>query len=144
MKPSLSLVCLLFQFIVYSQIIPKNADAITVKDVTFDQVVNSLLDSGYVMEKIDKDFHTLTTDYRKLCKDCLPEITFNVRVKDSVATISGKWRSTGNIFGPSSNKDAAYVFAIKNEKMKVPRMAFQAMKTFALSLNGGVTYLISK
>jgi hypothetical protein len=147
MKQSLIFVCLLIHLSAYSQDIPKNADIIIVHSVTFDKVVNSLLDSGYIIEKMDKDFQTLKTEYRKLCKDCIPEIIFNVRVKDSIATITGKWRSTGNFIGGlSSNKDAdnALIFDIKNEKTKVPRMAFQAMKTFALSLNGNVMYLISK
>lgn len=147
MRLLITFTIILLRLSVYSQDVPKNADVITVNGITFEKVVNSLLDSGFVIEKMDKEFHTVKTEYRKLCKDCIPEILFNVRVKDSTAIITGKWRSTGNIFGGLESKkdlDNAYVFDIKNEKMKVPRLAFQAMKTFAVSLNGEISYQISK
>lgn len=131
----------------FSQDIPKNANVIVVKGVTFEKVVNSLLDSGFVIEKIDKEYQTLKTEYKKLCKDCIPEIQFYVRVKDSVLTITGKWRSDLNIFGgfdTNKSKDEALIFEIKNEKNKVPRESFKAMNKFAISLKGEIQYLVEK
>jgi len=147
MRQLLIFISILLQLSTYSQNIPKNADIIIVKGVIFDKVVNLLLDSGFAVEKMDKDFHTVETEYRKLCKDCIPEISFNIRVKDSIVTITGKWRSTGNILATAESKkdlENAFVFDIKNEKAKVPRMAFDAMKKFARSLNGEISFQVSK
>ena len=132
---------------ILAQDIPKNATTIIVKGVAFNNIVNCLLDSGFVVDKMDKEYQTLKTEYKKLCKDCIPEILFNVRVKDSIATITGNWRSTVNLFGfaeSQNDKDIALVFEIKNEKSKVPKEVFKAMNKFALALKGEVQYLVIK
>lgn len=147
MKFIITVALVLFMNTIVAQEIPKNTTTIIVKGVAFDKVVNCLLDSGFVIDKIDKEYQTLKTEYRKLCKDCIPEILFNVRVKDSVVTISGKWRSDLNLFGAAetqTGKENAYVFEIKNEKNKVPKEAFKAMNKFALALKGEVQYIVDK
>lgn len=137
----LIIVSLLLPVLSFSQDIPKNANTITVKGVGFDNAVNILLDSGYKIDKIDKEYYTIQTEYKKLCTDCLPEMLISLRIKDSTATITGKWRSTGNFLFPlSTNKDTQYIFEIKNEKPKVPRLCFQKMNNFALSLHGEIAY----
>jgi hypothetical protein len=121
----------------------KNDNTIIVKGVSFEQVVNALLDSGYHIEKMDKEYRTIKTEYRELCDNCLPQLYFDIRVKDSTATISGKWRSNLNgIFGLKTERDnnSAYIFPIKNEKDKVPKKCFNKMNDFAKSLNGQITY----
>lgn len=140
------LYCLLFTPIFsFSQDIPKLANTIIVKGVSFDKVVNTLLDSGYKADKIDKDFQTVKTEWRALCPTCAPEICINVRVKDSMATVTGQWRSSAGILlfakRSQSQNEHALVFPVQNEKSKVPRKAFEVMDIYAKALNGEITYL---
>ena len=146
MKFFLILISLFGSLSIFAQDIPKNANVIIVKGTTFDKVVNSLLDSSFVIDKMDKEYQTLKTEYKKLRKGFVPEIMLNVRIKDSTATITGKWRSDLNIFGLNSQKEqeSAMIFEIKNEKSKVPSESFKAMNKFALSLKGQIQYIVEK
>jgi hypothetical protein len=119
----------------------KNDNVIIAQKVFLKQVVDTLLDHGYLIDRIDSNYNTLKTDYKKLCSDCVPEIMFNVRIKDSTAYISGKWRSNGGLFGNvlSGNNDYIY-FDIMNEKSKVPKHCFLEMDKIAKLLSSNVTY----
>jgi len=136
----LFLLIMLSPLFVHSQDIPKNANTIIIKGVSFEQVVNNLLDSGFKIDKIDKEYHTVKTEYRKVCTDCVPELYLDVRVKDSIATITGKWKSTANLFFPATTNENAYIFEIKNERDKVPKRCFAIMNNFAKALNSQISY----
>src|SRR5665647_306091 len=106
----------------------KNDNTIIAKGVTFKQVVNTLLDADYRIDKIDSNYYTIKTEYKKLCTECLPEIMFDIRVKDSAATIRGKWRSSGGIIAIGlTREDKFFYFNIMNEKGKVPKICFNEM-----------------
>lgn len=131
----------------YSQdIIPKKANTIIVKDVSFNEIVNRLLDSGFIINLMDKEYQFVKTEYKKVCLDCVPSVMYNIRIKDSAAIIKGTWQSSGNFLqiGMGSNNETLYVFPIQNEKLKVPKTCFSMMNNFALSFNKPVQYLIEK
>ncbi|HEY0750045.1 MAG TPA: hypothetical protein VGD26_02750, partial [Chitinophagaceae bacterium] len=44
--------------------IPKNANAIEVKGVSFRQVADGLLDAGYTLERTDSSFQTIKTEFK--------------------------------------------------------------------------------
>lgn len=83
------IVCLVSATKVFSQEIAPNANTIIIKGVTFKQVCMSLLDSGFVIDKKDSDFETVSTKPKEFPKLWNAEYLINVRVKDSVAYISG-------------------------------------------------------
>lgn len=64
---------------------PKGSKKIIITGVSFNQVVNAILDSGFQIKDIDKDFLTMTTkpfgDWNQI---------LYLRVKDSVATLTGE------------------------------------------------------
>lgn len=111
----------------------KGDNTILVKGVTFEQVVNKLLDQGYRIDKIDKDYKTVKTEYSEprsgyTYKECL-----DIRVKDSVATITGKASNLG--------------LEINIEYQKwggLYKLSFEDMNQFAKSLNGQIAYLKNK
>lgn len=116
----------------------KNDNTITAIGVGFKQVVNALLDAGFQIQKLDTTYSTIRTEYKKLCSNCEPDYLLDIRVKDSAATITGKWKNTlmASVFLAGSDP----VFDIKNERSAVPRKCFEAMNKFALTLSQNVTY----
>src|SRR5664279_2222581 len=103
-----------------AQEIPKGANTLGIHGTTYSQVMNTLLDSGFKIDKSDKEFGTIKTEYRKLGPNKIPSIYFDVRIKDSVATFSGGWRSNGDWLGISNtSKENYYLFPIQNIKGKV-------------------------
>lgn len=132
----------------YDPLIPKNANRIVVKGVSFDEVVAGLLDAGYSLDKVNKDYQTVKTEYRNMCEKCVPQMYYEVRVKDSIAIIRGKWRSNGDIlFGIKSKKDEdnAYQFDIKyNLNAAVPKETWRRMNNFAHRFNKPVSYELAK
>jgi hypothetical protein len=130
----------------YAQEIPKKASIIVVKGAAFDKAVTYLADSsGFEMKRIDKENQSLRTKFKKICKDCSTEVSFTVRVLDSVATISGKWRyNNGGRLSELKNSidDEEFVYDIKNEKGKFAKEAFSAMNEFALALKGEILYKV--
>lgn len=120
-------------------IAPKGANTIIVKGVSFNRVVGILLDSGYRFEKIDKDFQTVKTEYANVCPNCVPQVSYDILVKDSVLTLSGVWRSDGGILGEvlGGNKRGDYMyFNIQNIKGKVDQILFKALLNLAESFGG--------
>jgi hypothetical protein len=129
----LLLIFILLPFISTAQ--QKNANAMQVRGVTYSQVMTLLLDNNYTVEKSDKEFGTIKTDWKKMCENCAPELQFNIRIKDSTAIIKGQWR-TKDVFSGD-----ILLFDIKNERSKVPQMAFSLMNNIATAL-GEVVYLV--
>lgn len=72
-------------------------NVILVKNVSFTQLCNSLLDSGYVISKKDVDLQTLSTEMRKYKKSFNAGYVVHARVKD------GDLQLRVNFFGPLRN-----------------------------------------
>lgn len=106
----------------------KGDNTILVKGVTFDQVVNTLLDQGFKIDKIDKDFKTVRTEFKEPNPKYSYKVSYDIRVKDDVAIITGE-TITSNM-----------KFEIKNGKSGLDKLAFESMSNFAKSLNGGMSY----
>lgn len=64
------------------------AKTITVHNVSFTKVCNSLLDSGYLLERKDNDLQTVSTQARAYPKRFSATYVINVRVIDSVANFT--------------------------------------------------------
>lgn len=110
----------------FSQV--KGDNAVIISGVNFDQVVNTFLDKGFKIDKIDKDYKTLKTEYLNYRPDYNYYIYFDVRVKDSTATITGKV------------KNFDLELDIQNYKHGIYKYSFEDMKGIATSLNGQVKY----
>ena len=137
------LLLLLLPACAVSQDIPKNTNVIKVSGTSFGKVMNTLLDSNYVIEKSDKEYQTITTGWKDVCKDCIPQIQLYIRIKDSTATVTGKWRSVGDIFGMASKRqeENATLFEIENVKAKVPRICFSRMQRMAKAFGRELVYI---
>jgi len=83
----------------YCQNAPKNAKTIVIKNVSFLQVCNALLDSGYTIEKKDNDLQTAKTELREYDKYWNAYYSINIRVKDSIVYISGLLTGPGKTGG---------------------------------------------
>lgn len=108
---------------------PKGANVIKITGVAFREVAQRLVDSGFFFQKIDSNYQILRTEFKEVNRY---NVSYEVRVKDSVATITGLWES-GNI-----------TFDIKNVKFSVYRDTFADLNKFALSFNKPVEYVIKK
>ncbi len=127
------------------QKIPKKSNAIEIEGLTFKEVANALLDAGYNFDKIDSNFQTIKTEF-KVGKDVNKwmKIRLYVRVKDSIAIISGEWYNTMFV----GNKFLGQEKTIENSTSKIeytfgnPKNCFLEMDEFAKSFNKNSTYLI--
>ena len=84
----------LFPILLFAQNIPKGTNAIIVKGVIFENVINNILDQGFQIDEIDKDFHTAKTKFKKTNNKEYPytlQLSFYIRVKDSSAIIIGEY-----------------------------------------------------
>lgn len=79
----------LLTFCASSQTITQNANLIKVKGVSYIQVCNLLLDSGYVIEKKDNELQTIKTEIKEYKKSFNGAYYLQIRIKDSVAYIRG-------------------------------------------------------
>lgn len=119
--------------------IPKNAKVISVKGVGYEEVVHRLLDSGYVIEKRYNDLQTAKTEPRQYPKYWNAKYVLSVRVKDSIAYLSGTIVA-GELFqnDPISNH-------VNRKGETLPKSIygypFLLMNKFALSFNKPVEYL---
>ena len=71
----------------YSQDIPKNAETIVIKGVSFLDMCNRLLDSGYVIATKDNDLQTVTTVKKEYPRYWNGTYYITIRVKDSAAML---------------------------------------------------------
>lgn len=129
----------------FSQAQPKKTNTITVTGVTFNETVNKLLDAGFIIEKSDSTFKTIKTEYKTGAgSNKWMKLSLNIRVKDSIAYITGKWYNTLmlNAFDKFTTID--------NEAMAIantygnPKACFKEMDVFALSFKKPVEYSIVK
>lgn len=127
--------------------IPKNANAIEVKGVSFKEVVNRLLDSNFSIAKIDSNFQTVETAPRYVYKNSYPlKLIIKARVKDSIATIQGVYGNDNKDDfkdGSFSRMMAGVDNAIGNYPIwqhKKKPTPFTVMNNLALSFNKPVAY----
>ncbi|MBK7289187.1 MAG: hypothetical protein IPI78_02440 [Chitinophagaceae bacterium] len=145
---SILIVILLSPLICFSQgNIEKGVNTIHVADVSFNQVVDRLLDAGYYIEKIDSNFQTIKTEFKNGgVKNKLNKFRLFIRVKDSLAIITGQFYNTyllgTKLFGVEQTiENSTNPIANKSGNQK---SCFNEMNTFAMSFNKPTTYSISK
>ena len=117
--------------------IPEKSNAIKVTGITFREIANSTLDAGYILEKVDSNFQTLRTEYKERAgENKRMKVRLMIRVKDSVATITGEWYNA--LFTEEKYaKKIEYTFG--NTKS-----CFEEMNQFAMTLNRPIEYLVVK
>jgi len=127
----------------FSQEIPKGANTIEVRGVSFKEVAKALLEGGYTFEKVDSNFQSIETGFKQSKKNKKMEMSLYVRIKDSAAIITGKTFDSGvvgsNFLGTQISKEEA-TFDIEYTNGNFMKV-FNEMKVFALSFNKPVQYL---
>jgi len=142
MKYFLLVTCSLFSLNLSAQVIPNGANIIVIKDVGFIEVCNALLDSGYNISKKDNELHTVSTESKEYKKLWNASYKINIRIKDSVAYVSGTVTSPPNGSGLFVNEP---VFNHTSAKGKTfPKSlygyAFNILNNFALGFRREVSY----
>jgi hypothetical protein len=93
------LVCLfLAPLLSFAQDIPKFSNTIFVKGVSWRQVMDTLLNQGYVIDEQNEKDGTITTRPMQYEKTDVREIVYYIRVSDSTAKIKGKYSRLRAIF----------------------------------------------
>jgi hypothetical protein len=132
----------LFPHLSYSQ--EKGVNVIRVKNVDFNQVVNILLDKGYSIEKIDKNFQIVRTEPKSYSNKVGGMIKISIRVKDSTAIITGECGLKAIDFTIKEGiyYGGSYGGRIENRGMKgsLLKESFQVLNEFAQSLKGEIIY----
>lgn len=126
----------LFLFVylpVFSQ--QKGDKTIIVKGVSFMEVCTNLLDKGYSIDKKDTELQTVKTEEKQYPKFWNAKYRINVRVKDSVAYISGTFTvADGQLF-----KDDPIEFTTNKKgepySKHIATYPFLLIKEFAETLN---------
>ena len=140
-------------FTSFTQSIPNKANLIKVKVLSFSQVCNTLLDSGYTIEKRDVDLQTVSTEMREYSKSYNAAYKIRVRVKDSVAYISAAFTAPWwDPFTKSASKtdplwkDVRSVYLVDNKGRQKSKTLhyypFQKMVRIAEALGGSIEYLV--
>lgn len=126
--------------ICYCQTIPPNANTIIVKNISFMQICNALLDAGYTIEKKDNELQTARTEPKAYPKYWNGKYRINVRVVDSVAFLSGTFTLGG---GELFKDDPIYHHTNKKGK-PYPKSGigypFILLNDFAKSLKREIEY----
>ena len=114
---------------------PKGSNQIIVKKVSFDKIVIALLDSGFQIKEMDKDFKTLLTkphgDYNT---------SIYLRVKDSTAYLSGEFYIGSLTYKIEQHWYPAYKGNNWFKHAKPMVKTFEWLDEFAHSLSDQVTY----
>jgi C-terminal processing protease CtpA/Prc len=130
--------------IMFAQTIPHKANTIIVHNVSFEQCVNTLLDMGYEIAKMDKDYQTLRTEYKKSDVKKIQgwRIAIAVRVKDSVATITSyTYDKSGALFDNDKQKEIDdFQIEYLKSSMYISKELFSVMDAYAKKLNPVVEY----
>jgi hypothetical protein len=123
----------------FSQGINPEINTITVKGVTFRQVVNHLLSSGYAIAKLDNKSETVRTGFLKYpSSNGLLNLSISVRVQDSVAVITG--RLCYNIKNNPDTAPDSSNFVRAEYTFGPYKAAFLQVDKFAKSLNSEIIY----
>jgi hypothetical protein len=125
--------------------IPKKTNAIEITGISFKEITNALLDAGFIFDKIDSNYQTLKTEFKDgTDKNKSMKLRFMIRVKDSLATLTGEWYNTMFIGGKLFDQEQS----IENSTYKIeytygnPKACFLEMNSFALSFKREVKYLM--
>lgn len=129
----------------------KGDNLILVKGVSFMQVCSALLDSGYSIEKKDDQLQTVKTEFKEYPTKFNGAYFIEVRVKDSVAYIKGKFSApwsksilAPNVYrrDPFFNQEKVIYDCNKNGRpvINLTSYPFSFINSFAKSLNGDIVY----
>ena len=119
----------------FSQI-PNGVHQIVVNGVSFFEVCNSLLDSGYTIKEKDNDLQTAVTREKQFPKYWNATYHVEIRVKDSTAYITGKVTSP-----LSSNEPIEYVIKRGKEFSKgLLTYPFILINNFAKGFERPISY----
>jgi hypothetical protein len=124
---------------------PKRTNTIKVRPVSFRQVVNTLLDAGCTFKAIDSNYSTVTTEPRNYSRKSGGLVQFNIRVVDSVATITGFCGVNESDFSDNPGKglmDGKTEIQNRGMKGSLLKEGFDAMDKLAKSLGGKVVYIM--
>ena len=124
----------LFIFLVFAPLFSSAQTVFKIEHTSYDQIGHKLIDAGFTIERSDKDFGTLKTEWKPFCPECTPELSLDIRIKDSTAYISGNWRTNGGLRmkGPrtSINSQYAYTYPINESHNKIASAAFEIVQNF--------------
>lgn len=106
----LFIVLMLIPTIFYGQsLAPKKSNTVKISGVTYEGIMNIMLDKGYRIEKSDDKFQTIVSEpftiHLKSGKASTAKVIVYVRVKDSVAIIKGDAINMGFKFKAESGKN---------------------------------------
>lgn len=139
MKTAFIVLLTLFSLVSNSQAIPKGANMIVVKEVGFNQVVNTLLDLGYFIDKKDSEFETVITQPRAVDNGVWSYFV-QVRVKDSTAYVSGQLKVKVTPFG--NGADTYSQIEYRGMKGSPNKEGFSKLEDIAKALKGTVSYIV--
>jgi hypothetical protein len=108
LKLTLYISCLFICSNLFSQEINQDINTITVKGVSFRQVLSRLLSNGYVIENLDTSSQTVKTMFSRSSSKVVLNLSISIRVQDSVAEILGNWCYNKNN-NPDSSPDSSHV-----------------------------------
>jgi hypothetical protein len=129
---------LVLPLISFAQQIPKDAKTIIVKNVSFLEVCNALLDHGYTIATKDNDLQTAKTEEREYPDYWTAKYVVHLRVKDSTAYLSGTFTAAG-LF----KNEPVYCVTDKKGEPKIKNLMtypFLLINDVALSLKKPVEY----
>lgn len=120
----------------------KGDKTIIVNGVGFLQVCNALLDSGYVLDRKDNELQTAKTEYKMYERGWNAAYSISVRVKDSVAYISGTFNAPGMTGGLFKDDPVTAQINKKGELIwkSLGGYPFLRLKQFAESFNKDLRY----
>lgn len=142
----LKMLLLLIPVVSFSQTsIPKKANTIEVKNVSFHSIAEKLLDAGYTFDHIDREFQTIKTEYKRCTgKNKWIAIRMVIRVKDSVATIRGDWYNA--LFLGTKTRGVDQTVENLTEKIEYTRTdakkSYLEMLAFAESLHADLVQVV--
>lgn len=125
--------------IIFSQEAPSGANAILVKNIVFQKVVSSLLDQNFEIDKIDKDFLTVKTKFKKVQDKSFSytlQLSFYIRIKDSTAMVSGEYILGNQYVAEQGLYRSDIINKGKPKNYNEAYQAFLKMNEFAKSLGG--------
>lgn len=136
-------ILLLSPALVFSQ--TEKANTIIIKNISFEEVANAVLDAGYRFDKKDDKYGTIKTE--PLSFDGSWSLYLDIRVKDSICYLTGY----GYMIDPGVAAHSSNIFInawvnpsrIENRGMKksFDRKGFNKMNEFALSVKKEVAYV---
>jgi len=143
MKKILIIASLAFPIYLQAQEIPKKANTIMVKGVSFDEAASALMDHHYNIQNTDRMLQIMSTSKAKSLKHSTVYLKINVRIKDTTAIITGIasdniWVSSYGIYSAPPQ----YLPIAKLGAKDSPALnAWAELNEFALSFNKPVEYL---